>query len=53
MTPEEIIVLLAGIQLISMTFLVNASSFFYISMFKIIPFFLGLGCLWTIRSVYL
>ena len=53
MTIEEIVVALAGIQMICGTFFLNTTGAFYTTMYKILPFFLGLGCLWSIRSVYM
>ncbi len=52
-TPEEIVVVIAGIQMIISTFFLNANGFFYITMYKILPFFLGLGCLWSVRRLFL
>jgi len=53
LTPEEIVVILAGIQMISGTFFLNARGVFYIMMYKILPFFLGVGCFWSVRHVFL
>ena len=53
MTAEEIIVIVAGIQLITSTFFLNTTGIFYTTMYKILPFFLGLGCLWSVRHLYL
>jgi cytochrome b subunit of formate dehydrogenase len=53
MTAEEIIVIIAGIQMIIGTFFLNTTGLFYTTMYKILPFFLGLGCLWSVRHLYL
>ena len=53
MTHEEIVVLLAGILLLVNMMLVSTRGLFYTVMFKILPLFLGLGCFWAIRHVFL
>jgi hypothetical protein len=53
MTNEEIIVVIAGIQLITSTFFINTHGFFYTMFFKVLPTFLGLGCFWSVRHLFL
>jgi len=42
-----IILLVAGVWLITSTFMLSAKGLFYIFYFKILPFFIGMTCLWA------
>lgn len=45
---DTIIILVTGVWLITMCFIMNTSNITSAVIFKVIPFFLGLGCLYVV-----
>jgi len=47
MLPLQILVIIAGVYLIALSFLVSAKDMILILLYKVVPFLLGMGCVFA------